>query len=478
LTASIFQVIIVRSFSLVYFAVFYRLIGNDKYDLGILVMLSLVLMSVGVLSDLGLYYSFMQWNLTKRMSFDELTKVTMGGFWLYILPLALLVNVLIGWLIIGSINLLLGLYLLNVIAYAFFNLVRRYVIAIMKVERTNLLLGSYSVLNSVSVPIFYYYFRTLESVLFAWLLSLIGAIFLTLISLKHIPPVWRVKIDLGLLKLMIAFGFPIFLTNLLRILGSQIDRFMIYIIFDPESLGVYTAMKRIVEILNEAVLVILAGLFPIFSKLFKRDKERGIKIFYAVFRLTFFIAMLAYPFFYINRVLFVHLLIGTAYDAGLRALEILVLGQIIVSLTTVLEHFALGFEKRLRLLIGTVLVIITQVGSIYLLIGIGIMAVPIGFILGKLVFLVYFLLDHDLRPKILNEKIPIFVLWLFLEFAAIFSIIILISSPIIQNILWGIITLLLILLIKPLKRFDVELITGTLPSKIGRFFNVLLFFAK
>ncbi len=472
--SSIIKVLIVRSVSLVYIAIFYRLISTNKAELGYLTTLSIFLTLIGNFSDLGLYYAFTQWTIKKKISQKKLLKNIYGTSIVIILPVSLILNFLMALKVTNFDWYVINVFLIVVVLNSLYTLLINLFIAYLEVNRINLLTGSYSVLTSITVPLFYYFGQSVTSVLWAWMVSFIASITITLVTWKPKYIIQRPSFELSLIKSMLIFGIPIYFITGFRLFELHYDRYVISLFYPSETLGLYTAIKRVIEVVGEAVTVFIAGLYPIFTKLSTRDNDRANIVIVSISKIVFLISILAFSLFFINRVLITHILIGENYDSGLYLQPYIIIGQIFIIINSILQMYVIAFEKFKQIILGIFLSLFIEILiSVSFTPLIGVSAIIIAFIFGKLGFIIYISLKTEYGgylKKLVNLRYYLFILTVVSSsfILDLFSV-----NSLLTNFILSILIILTLIMFKPLNIEDYNLISTKLPTKLSRFNRVI-----
>ncbi len=476
---SFFRVLIVRAASLFYVLIFYRLIGDNKIDLGLIVILSIGTLGIGAISDLGMFYTYSQWTLTEKKAYKTLAPVIYGVFLGLTLPITLVSSFFWGLIVLNDLNMIFLLFLINNVLWAFFQLlIRGEYFAQLQMDKIPLFEGVYYTLSFVLVPIMYFLFPTVESILLSGIISKIIGVFTGIYLLPIKIKIWKIQKDFVLSRSALLFAFPIFVLNALKFMDKHLDKVLIYYFFGNSDVAVYSAVKNIVDIFNSTLLTITYGLFPLFAVYMKKNRKDGIRILFTAYRVTGTLTLFILTMVYINSAFFLKFFLGDQFNSGLVVFEILILGYTFVAFAYVLEIYDLGYEKRKKLVIGFFIVLLTEIIFILVFNQLNFVAAAIGIIVGKIIFNIYFLVDHEVLSSLKKESLGRFYLFILVIFIAEVSIKGILQQDFIINIIWIIVFIFLTFIFKPFKEQDIKTIRSLLPGKTKSFSPLLIPFSQ
>ena len=298
-----FRELVSNSISLLSYLVIARIVVIDVQDK--MFFLTNGLFITGNIALMGYTYSltrkaFVDKHLNSKILYEGSSFLFLVG-----LPLSFLLNIIIG-LLAGVDPFQLSVFLISAILYFIYVTIQLIENIILQSNRQVLIQTMFNVVNSLSVPILYFYFRSLNIIFIAWIFSL------------SIPLIYERKILIRLLKNIqfnlkvnydiFIYGFPIYLISIYGILSTKVDSFILLLYFPTGSLAEYTWAFRIAETVLDLFTVLLTGTFPLltafyvrknysqFNETFKSIIKIGVVIGLFLFGISFIEADFGIPF--------------------------------------------------------------------------------------------------------------------------------------------------------------------------------------
>lgn len=162
------------------------------------------------------------------------------------------------------------------------------------------------------------------------------------------------KIDLAIWKLLISEAWPIFFSAVFISINTRIDQIMVYNMLNDKSLGLYSALVRLVESLSIIPMLFAVPLFPLLCSSLVESSTTFTKIYNISFKYMsiIIIPISAIITFWSQDV--IQLIYGADYIQGSPALSILMWSEVFVFLGTINANVlnASGMQKYGFILTG------------------------------------------------------------------------------------------------------------------------------
>ena len=170
-------------------------------------------------------------------------------------------------------------------------------------------------------------------------------VFITLFWLRNLIKIKSLKININYLKNLFSYGFKTYLSNILSIIHSRIDVFMINLFLNPLAVGFYSvsvAMAEKLWIISQS-----AGLM-LFPRISVEKNEKNIKNFTPlVFRTTAIITIIGSLLLYVLSDWLVILLFSKSFIQSIVPFKILLIGIIALGGAGILANDLYGRGKPL-----------------------------------------------------------------------------------------------------------------------------------
>ncbi len=317
-----------RLFSLIYIYVFTRLVAPDIYDK--IVYLATTQAMLIFASHHGLPFSSVHFGLGKK-------KVEGGG----ILPFHMALTVGVPTIVILTelVVLVPGIFFPET-AYSFvyfnpqlhlaylganiFAITSEGLIysqaAILRSDREETLRSVYSISNSIFVPLAYFYFPSLETVVVTWAILLFFVNVLGIIMYPYKKEI--MMFNFSFIRDVVAFGFIVNLGGIYHSFSQRYDQYVILLSFEPGTLANFALAQRLATIALEGFGTILTGIFPLLVKLeLDRGKDAVRKYFTSFFKIGAYGSSLLFLGVYVFSDVIVHLIFDSRYWDSLEYLR-------------------------------------------------------------------------------------------------------------------------------------------------------------
>ena len=329
-SSAFFRSFFVRLGSLIYIGFLGRALTLDEMAIVVFVVISSA--AIELSSNFGLTYSMQQkaiyYGGEKGMKIIKscfLTVMLVGCLYSIAMTLFFLIFIID----IGGIQLSLEGQI-EFLAINLFAVIFRTVISVevglMKVDKAVYLQAFYAGLTYFFVIVFY----TIRSVIESILLGMaIPPILLVIIEFKTIKSIMKYEtIPKKELIDLIKFGLPFFISVLIAIGATYVDRWLIFANLGSDDLAVYHLMRRLAEVGLEITLALTTGLFPIYTALFADSEERLSRGYSHISRIVLTVALpLFLVFFFFAKTIIVFIL-GEKYGVGEHVLMTLMIANI------------------------------------------------------------------------------------------------------------------------------------------------------
>jgi len=332
-----------RVLSIIYVYTVTRLIRDETMALMIILA---TFQSIFVnLIPIGFSYAAKQRTLSAKEYTDRFLKNYFSYTFFVSFPLMIFSSLLLlnhTGLPLISVNSLL--YLAANILALFLEVLRNTEVALYNTDKATLLSGFYSILNSIMVPSFYFFFtQDLTSVLLAWVIALIIVI---LSDIRAGFQFFSITVAYSEWKEMLIFSLPIWVTTGLNIFSVQINRIFIYEMFDYQSLNTFHWVDKNLMIGLQLVSLLLAGVYSMLVKLRSEDYEKFKRVSRAMFRIISIAGVFVFLGFFSNAEFIVPFLLGEKYERGIEWMKILSFAYILQSVINFLLIRFLANENR------------------------------------------------------------------------------------------------------------------------------------
>jgi len=123
---------------------------------------------------------------------------------------------------------------------------------------------------------------------FAYFLSISLGVYLVIKNVSNI----KLKISISFWRAIVKQSIPLALTSVFVILFFRIDIVMLSWLGRPDSeIGWYSASIRLIDIIGVVPFLIMGGIFPVLSDLFKNDKNSFFSLYKKTFRALLIMGM-------------------------------------------------------------------------------------------------------------------------------------------------------------------------------------------
>jgi len=458
-----------RIMSIGYVYVVTRLISDEVMAMMIILAAYQAIM-INVV-PLGFSYGSMQWTLRDKNGYTGFLKNYYSYSFIVSFPL-MTFTTLAMWLSYGFPFLSIDLVLFTCanLLSLFLEILRNTETALYNNDRTILLSGYYSILNSLFVPLFYFFlFQDLTSVLLAWIMALSIVICWELHrALKFIS----LHVSLSEWKRMFIFSFPVFITTVINIMTVQIDRIFIYGMYDEQSLNTYHWVDVNLNIGLQLVGVFLVGTYSLFVKLRTEDPRRFDNVSRGLFRVIGIISTFIFLGYLVNADFIIPFLLGERFTLGILWMKILSLAFIPASLVSFLLIRFLANEHRVEIIVIRGGGIILRITLALLLSTFQIYGLIMAVMISTTITLVAFIARSSELRNWKKENL--------IRFSSFFFMGIFISIAVEMLFTWPFTNISLVLLIaisfllKPLDAQDLDYIERVIPVRMQKFILPIL----
>ncbi len=331
----------------------------------------------------------------------------------------------------------------------------------------------YSISTSVLVPLIYYYYNSLSSIVMAWVISQILSIIPYTSKFINLLGVLKRKYSKTISKDILVFALPLYLISLPKTFAIEFENQLIFNQLGNDSTALFYYAYRLVGVASEVILIMIIGIFPLFTKKFAEDKVGANKILVSGSKLYIFISFVASIGLYINADWLVPFVFGVKYTIIIPTVKILSLSLLFNSFVLYIYSSFSAQGLRRIIVYSFIVELSTKMGFELLLLPYGINGVAIGSLLAKItLFAFVFYFSKPLRSGIRGFYRLFFSLITISVITYIFYIIlnwlslsILLSITLI-NSFFMIISYLLYRFIKPFDENDLILLKKLLPAQL------------
>ncbi|MFX1282154.1 MAG: hypothetical protein ACFFB5_00805 [Promethearchaeota archaeon] len=384
-----------------------------------------------------------------------------------VIPLAILLATILALYVTGSSSFeLLFLYPLSM---AFLIIVDTEIMierSLLAADKAIFINMAYTILNSVLVPLFYYINPTLRSILWAWIIGLVVTVLLDI--RKPFQILRKKKLNLQTLHYLLRFSFPIYLSQLPRLISSHINKFIMFEFLETGATSIFYWPNRILSIIREMIFIVATGSALLFNKLNIVDKERLRDSFLGLFRTIVLISAVVYFWIYLDAAILIYLLLGEGYIEAVLFFRLLCITWIITSMTTVMINLKDAQGHRRILVKGNLLDFSSKIVLLLILISLGVLGVVLTELFVAILYFVYYLKntkylhvnDNFIRLGIFITIVSITAhIGIFIENFDLFVMMIL-------NLIYIGIAIGCFFMIKPLTTRDIRFIDNIIPQKL------------
>jgi O-antigen/teichoic acid export membrane protein len=228
------------------------------------------------------------------------------------------------------------------------------------------------------------------------------------------PVSLKPEIDLGMLKKILKFGFPLQINSIMAFVFLRIDTLMIGVLLGTTQIAYYEIARKIPESLTGLYESFRVVMFPSVSRLFALgDREQVTKLLNHSFRLISFIVLFVTLISLVFGNEIISLLFSERY---LPSTSTLVLLMICLDITLV--NYTLGYslvaigDSDKPMLVNIVHVLISLLGNMVLIPPLGIIGAALAKLLGfsgKIPLNMFFLRRRDIHVKVWAYVKPLLI---------------------------------------------------------------------
>ncbi|MFW9904550.1 MAG: hypothetical protein ACFFFH_09480 [Candidatus Thorarchaeota archaeon] len=339
---------IARVVSIIYVYVVARLIVFD-------VMAAMIIIStfqnifINII-PLGFSYAALQWTLSDKSPKSIYLKNYYSYTFFVSFPIMIFSSLaLLLYIDFPMTFLNIFLYVCSGLLAYFLEVLRNTEVALYNTDKSALLSGLYSILNSIFVPFFYFFLsQDLFSVLLAWVIALILVISW---DLRQALQYFCFQIRIAEWKRMLIFALPVWITTIINILSVQINRIFIYEFFDDASLNTFHWVDKNLTIGLQFVSLVLTGVYSLLVKLRAENYEKFENVSRAMLRMVSVLGFLVFLTFLVNAEFIVAFLLGEKFLSGIAWMKILSLAYILQSVIAFLLIRFLANENRIDVIV-------------------------------------------------------------------------------------------------------------------------------
>lgn len=423
------------------------------------------------LSVFGMRYACQQKALSTSGEASNQIRYNSTLFIIFItLPMGIILALIMTFFITGFDNpLLFILYPLSFLLLIIMELESMLENSLFSVERTILLRLSYSILNSVLVPIFYLINQSIEGVILAWNVALLITILLDIAVLKR--TFQQGKASIPVIKSLLSFSFPIYLGTLPNTVSNNINNIVTYEFLEPGAASIFYWPNRILTMAFELILILNTGSQELFTHLNAVDKTKLRDSLLGLFRIITIASSVLMLILFLNAEIIVLILLGEHYIDAIILFRLLCIAWIFTTVTTVLDNL-IGAQGNQKVIVkANLLNFSNKIILLIILIQFGLIGVVFTEILSRMIKFFYLVKNIESFRSNDNFIRLFFYVAILLAVSAIESIIKIIDliSLITLNCLFIFIALVLFILLRPLTNIDIDYLNRLLPKEISRF---------
>ncbi len=428
----------------------------------------------GTIALLGYTYS-----LTRKAIVDKhlnSTILNQGTSFLFIIgiPINLILNLVLG-IIDGISPIQLLLFLISSILYYIFLVIQVVEDIILQSNRNVLMQTLQNILSSLSVPIFFVLFKSLEIIFIAWIFSLsisllynYGLIFKILSNLKFN---FEVNSDIFM------YGFILYILAVYSLLSKYLDTPILRFFFQTGVLTEYTFAFRIATTVFELFTVLMTGSFPLLTNYYIRQEyNQFLETIKSLIKIGIMIGLFLFGFSFIGANFGLTFLLSSKYPEAPLYFNILILAFFIRITPLILQQVFSARGNRRFLAEISIIVSTTRIFYLILFAHLGGLGLAIVEVLYSITFLLVcsyrerkFLLDFIYSyPKFLVSVTILIITLLILPSSGSLIMISLIA------LIFLFIFIAVLYILKPFNMNDYKLIERI----IGNKFNISLYFKK
>ncbi|MFX0136950.1 MAG: hypothetical protein ACFFDN_25150, partial [Candidatus Hodarchaeota archaeon] len=367
------RVFISRTFSFLYVLVISRLVAKALMD-------QMIILATGQLIILELTSFAMRYSCRQRalsVSGEKSDEIRYNGvsFMLIIAtPISIILAVVLAIYVIGFVDFrLFFLFTLSMALLMIMEIELMIEKSLLAADKAIFLNMTYTVLNSILVPFLFYLSPVLESVLWAWNVSLVVTI---LFDIKTIVQVLRKKdINFRTMNSLFRFGFPIYLGSLPKLFSSHINKFLIFEFLETGATSIFYWPNRILSIIRETVFIVATGSTLLFNRLSVIDKNRLRDGFLGLFRIIAIISTVIYSWVYLDAAILIYIILGEGYIEAILFFRLLCIAWIFSSLNTCMFNLKDAQGHRRVMVKGSLLDFSSKILLLLILIHLGLIGV-------------------------------------------------------------------------------------------------------
>lgn len=432
LKAGAIRTLLSRVTSLFFIIVISRLVSTELYD--IVVILSSIQLIFTIFATLGLKYSSIHYLRIEKGRGNEILALPIQLTVYYGLPLLIILweaylQISFKLNISGRLVVLQDDWFSQILFIISFSTViiveglKNRLTADLKTDQVEKITTITSVLQSFSVPLFFYLMPTLSSFFLGWIVVTI----IPIIMWRHV--IWeslKQSINYPLAYKVIKFGFLIYLLAVLNIIATYFIKFVIFVELPEGNTAIYHWVLRFNELTFASLAVFTSGLFPLLlSHAENRKEELIIEDNKSFYRIALATSMATFGTLILSSRFILTIVLPTFFLSNIGIFYIIAIGTYVQTINSFLNAHLQAFAKRRWLLIITFLTSLLSIFTPVLLVNYGIVGIAYSLLVIYGIRLLFF------APIIKSMKFHTFLNVLY---PTLFGIFILIGATIISSL--------------------------------------------
>lgn len=222
----------------------------------------------GTVAILGYTYS-----LTRKAIIDKHLNSEIlyeGTSFLFIigLPISTILNLILA-IFVGITPLQIFFFLVSSVLYYVFLIIQLVEDIILQSNRNVVMQTIYNILSSISVPLFFVLFASLNTILVAWIFSLFLGLFYNRGLIKKLLA--NLKLNLVINYDIFYYGLPLYLLTIYTTFTRFLDTPILKFFFPVGTLSEYSWAIRIATTVFELFTVLMTGSFPLLTNYYMRQ---------------------------------------------------------------------------------------------------------------------------------------------------------------------------------------------------------------